>query len=240
MAILSTMLSKAIAKMVFKPMRIASVEAVGKSFRLLRIQGQGFRDITWVPGQKAQFFLGNLTKRAYTPIDFDPTEGAASFLIYLHGKGPGSAWAESVRVGDDCHVMRPQDSLDLSVSDVPAVFFGDETSLAAAQALHRCSSQHISSRYFLEVSSPAEAEEASRRLGLSNVSLFHRSMDGSHLIAIAAQMETNALNMQSPQWVFTGHAASIQTLRSRLSRSGITLSKGKTKAYWATGKTGLD
>ena len=42
-----------------------------------------------------------------------------------------------MKVGDSCHVMRPQDSLNLASVTGPVLFFGDETSFAAAQTLDR-------------------------------------------------------------------------------------------------------
>lgn len=70
-------------------------------------------------------------------MDLDTNAGSACFLFYLHGDGPGMRWAASVKVGDSCHVMRPQDSLNRASVTGPVLFFGDETSFAAAQTLDR-------------------------------------------------------------------------------------------------------
>ena len=138
MPTLSHILSSAVERLLFHPASITGVEAVGEDFRLLSMQGVGFHGVKWIPGQTVQIFLGNLTKRAYTPMNPDADAGSACFLFYLHGKGPGSQWAASVRAGDICQIMRPKDSIDFTNFTDPALFFGDETSLAAAQALHRC------------------------------------------------------------------------------------------------------
>lgn len=104
----------AVEKLLFNPVTITGVEAVGESFRLLSMQGFGFQGVQWIPGQTVQIFLGNLIKRAHTPMSLDPYAGSASFLFYLHGKGPGSEWAASAKAANICQVMRPKNSIDFT------------------------------------------------------------------------------------------------------------------------------
>ena len=200
MPTLSRILSGAVEKLLFHPVTITDVEVVCESFRLLSMQGIGFKGVKWIPGQTVQIFLGNLTKRAYTPISLDPDAGSACFLFYLHGKGPGSGWAASARAGNICSVMRPKDSIDFTSFTEPALFFGDETSLAVAQALHRCRRQIAPARYVFEVNSPAHAEVILRKFGVSQASLVQKREDGSHLADVISQMAEQAAQMQSPQW----------------------------------------
>jgi ferric-chelate reductase (NADPH) len=240
MPTLSRILSGAVEKLFFHPVTITGVEAVGDTFRLLSMQGVGFQSVKWIPGQTVQIFLGNLTKRAYTPMSLDPDAGSACFLFYLHGKGPGSEWAASARTGNICQVMRPKDSIDFTNFTEPALFFGDETSLAAAQALHRCRRQTVPDRYVFEVNSTAQAEVVLRKFGVSQASLVQKREDGSHLGDVISQMAEQAARMQSPQWVFTGQARSIQSVQKGLKQAGVPLFGSKVKAYWSPGKTGLD
>lgn len=240
MLTLSRILSSAVEKLLFHPVSITGVEAVGESFRLLTMQGVGFQSMKWIPGQAVQIFLGNLTKRTYTPMSVDADAGSACFLFYLHGKGPGSEWAASARAGNICQVMRPKDSIDFTNFREPALFFGDETSLASAQALHHCRRQTGVARYVFEVNSPAQAEVVLRKFGVPQASLVQKREDGSHLADVISQMAEQAARMQSPQWVFTGQARSIQSVQKGLKQAGISLFGSKVKAYWSPGKTGLD
>ena len=240
MPTLSRLLSSAVEKLLFHPVTITGVETMGESFRLLTMQGVGFQGVKWIPGQAVQIFLGNLTKRAYTPMNLDSDAGSASFLFYLHGKGPGSEWAASARTGNICQVMRPKNSLDFTSFSAPALFFGDETSLAAAQALHRCRSEIAPARYVFELNSPAQAEEILQKFGVSQARLVQKCEDGSHLADVISQMAEQAAQMQSPQWVFTGQARSIQSVQKGLKQAGISFLRSKVKAYWSPGKTGLD
>ena len=64
MSTLSGILSNFVERLLFRPVTVISVESVGERFRLLRMQGEGFKNAKWKPGQTVQIFLGNLTKRA--------------------------------------------------------------------------------------------------------------------------------------------------------------------------------
>jgi NADPH-dependent ferric siderophore reductase len=240
MPIMSNLLSDAVVKLLFRPVTITDVEAVGEEFRLLSMQGAGFKGVKTTPGQTVQIYLGKFAKRAYTPMDLDPDAGSARFLFYLHGKGPGSLWAASARVGDSCQVMRPKDSIDFEAFTGSTLFFGDETSLAAAQALERSHGQASASRYVFEVSSPAQAEVILQRFGVEQVSLVQKREDGTHIADVVSQMAEQAGRLQSPQWIFTGQARSIQSVQRGLKQAGISLLGSKVKAYWSFGKTGLD
>jgi hypothetical protein len=61
--------------------------------------------------------------------------------------------------------MRPKNSIDFTGFTEAALFFGDETSLAAAQALHECRRHTVNSRYVFEVNAPAEAEVIPTKVG---------------------------------------------------------------------------
>ncbi|MGC1293763.1 MAG: siderophore-interacting protein, partial [Alloacidobacterium sp.] len=113
--------------------RVAAVTPIGQHFRLIDLKSNVFRKTAWNPGDKIGIIAGG--KRVYTPISIDPSTEQLRLLAFLHGGGPGSDWAASVKVSDECHFMGPRSSLALSSIIAPAVLFGDETSLAVASAL---------------------------------------------------------------------------------------------------------
>jgi NADPH-dependent ferric siderophore reductase len=122
MSPIPSFVTKAVERLLFKSVVVSEVRNIGPRFRLVHLEGKGFEGVKWVPGQTAQFHLGNLMARAYTPMDLDSKNGSARFLFYLHGGGPGSTWASSLKIGDGCLVMRPKDSLDFASFDGPAIF----------------------------------------------------------------------------------------------------------------------
>jgi NADPH-dependent ferric siderophore reductase len=255
MSTLSNLLSSAVEKLLFHPVTITHAETIDRHFRRVRLQGEVFKGVKWVPGQAVQFYLGNLTKRAYTPMEMGPDTGSAEFLFYLHGGGPGSAWAECLKTGDGCKVMRPKDSLDFTNFEGRAIFFGDETSMAAAYALQSCRGADARHRYVLEVTSAAEAKSVADRLGLEDVTLYQRTSEGEHLEGVVRKLaqsagrdsegsedsdKTDKDEGRVSQWIFTGQARSIQRVQKGLRELGVEVQRSKVRAYWSPGKTGMD
>jgi NADPH-dependent ferric siderophore reductase len=255
MSTLSNLLSSAVEKLLFHPVTITHAETLGGRFRRVRLQGEVFKGVKWVPGQAVQFYLGDLTKRAYTPMEMEPDAGSAEFLFYMHGGGPGSAWAGSLKTGKGCKVMRPKDSLDFTNFEGRAIFFGDETSMAAAYALQSCRRADARPRYVLEVTSAAEAKSVVDSLGLRDVTLHQRTGEGEHLEGVVRKLAQSAGTAfegsddsdkadksggRVSQWIFTGQARSIQRVQKGLRELGVEVRRSKVRAYWSPGKTGMD
>jgi NADPH-dependent ferric siderophore reductase len=245
MPALSSFLSSTVEKLLFRPVRVLESEVVGGRFRLVRVQGEVFAGVSWTPGQAVQFYVGNFTKRSYTPMDVDAGAGSARFLFHLHGGGPAAKWAETLEVGDLCQVMRPKDSLDFKAIGGDAIFFGDDTSFAAAHALQSCSQNAIDGssggrRYVIEVCDMDAAKMVARKLGLEKAILIQQKRDDAHLAAVLERLAEGATELQLPQWVFTGKARSIQTLQKSLKEKGIATGRSQVRAYWSPGKTGME
>jgi ferric-chelate reductase (NADPH) len=255
MSTLSNLLSSAVEKLLFHPATITHAETIDGHFRRVLLQGEVLKGVKWVPGQAVQFYLGNLTKRACTPMEMGPDAGSAEFLFYLHGGGPGSAWAGSLKMGDGCKVMRPKDKLNFTNFEGRAIFFGDETSMAAAYALQSCRRADARHRYVLEVTSAAEAKSVVDRLGLEDVTLYQRTSEGEHLEGVVRKLAQSAgsdsegsedsdkpdkYEGRVSQWIFTGQARSIQRVQKGLRELGVEVRRSKVRAYWSPGKTGMD
>ncbi len=135
--------------------------------------------------------------------------------------------------------MGPCDSLNLAESRHPTIFFGDETSIGAAQALHT-SNGSLENHYVFEVSSLIESEEVLQCVGVKNAKLVQRSPGDAHLPEVEWLLSNTASHLGKPQWIFTGRAQSIQRLRKLLRSRHQLFSSLRSKAYWADGKTGLD
>ena len=79
-------------------------------------------------------------------------------LVYVHGDGPGSTWAERVRAGEECEMLGPRNSLDARHSSGALAVFGDETALGLAHALKCAAGNPITA--FKSSLSPDAAEPA--------------------------------------------------------------------------------
>jgi ferric-chelate reductase (NADPH) len=236
---LAKFVTNTIEKMFFRAATIAEVRALTGHFREVVLTGENLKDVECAPGQTVQFHLGSLKTRTYTPMAWDKSSGSIRFLFFLHGSGPGSEWAATLREGDRCQITGPQDSLDLTGIKEPVLFFGDETSIAAAQAL-RLDTHRPDDEYFFEVSSLIESEEVFRCLGFTNARLFQRLPDAAHLSEVESVLINVSSRIGLPQWVFTGKAQSIQTLKNHLRARRMFFHRPRVRAYWAEGKTGLD
>ena len=228
-----------VAGRLFSPARVTRVDTVSERFRFIELQSDAFRNVTWEPAAKVALFV-NGYKRVYTPVSIDNEQGLMKILTYVHGSGPGSSWAASAKISDECRYFGPQPSLALSSLNNPYVLFGDETSFAAASTLQTRLGSGVESRLIFEVLSPTQAQVALDAVGLNNATLFERSPDGSHLNRVAKLISQSLSEVGARSLILTGCGPSIQTLRRFLKTSELALSKNKVKAYWAPGKEGLD
>lgn len=101
-----------VTRMLFRSAVVSEVLPLSGHFRLIQLEGDELKEVAWTPGQKIQVHLGNLVCRTYTPIEWNSAEGRTQFVAFLHGNGPGSEWASSVRQGATCQFIGPRSSLD--------------------------------------------------------------------------------------------------------------------------------
>jgi ferric-chelate reductase (NADPH) len=230
MASVKRTLGELFGKWVLKELEVVRVESVSEHFRRVDLGGEPLKSAAFTPGDKLQLLLDD-GFRTYTPYSFDAARGVFSLLFFLHGEGtPGVAFARAAKVGDKVMGFGPRGSIPLPALASPISFFGDETSFAAARALHETGKQ---ARYFFEVNDPVECEAVLTGLELlPKPLLLERRADDSHLAALAPQLEGGTL-------VLTGRAAAIQRIRGAL-RLRPKAPPQKVKAYWASGKKGLD
>ncbi|MGY8637352.1 siderophore-interacting protein [Bradyrhizobium sp. 14AA] len=217
--------------------RIAGVETLSPHYRLIDLEGEALASAAWSAGQKIQITMGsNLSARTYTPISWAPGSGKTRLLTFVHGDGPGSRWASSLRQGDTCQFFGPRRSLELSGLESPTVLFGDETSFGLAVAL-RNSSRLDDVTYLFETSDVVEARPVLEAVGLGQATLIARRAEDVHLASVETEMVHLAAS--NAHVILTGKASSIQRVGRALKAAGVPSSRMKTKAYWAPGKTGL-
>lgn len=228
--------TRALLGWIMRPAQIASVETVSPHFRLIDLKGEALKGVAWLPGQKVQVAIGSgFSSRTYTPMSWDADTGRTRLLAFLHGDGPGSRWAASLRQGEGCQFLGPRGSLDLSGADAPVVLFGDETSFGLGAALQR---ERVDAQWVFEVSDAAESHAVLTAIGLAHATVIERREGDAHLAAIGADLSRHVA--RGARFVLTGKAQSIQSVSKALKQSGVASSNVKSKAYWSPGKTGLD
>ena len=151
-----------------------------------------------------------------------------------------SQWLDGLRNGDSCQVLGPQRSTALEKLQRPAVFIGDETSFALAQALRNIDDRSVDVRFLFEVSSTVETQQLLAQIGINNHHLVERAADDSHLELLNRQLMSLMISGAPRQFVFSGKSSTIQHLSRSLKRLGRSPSELMVKAFWAPGKQALD
>ncbi|KXV54531.1 FAD-binding protein [Gluconobacter thailandicus] len=213
--------------------RVVAVTSLSPRFRLIELEGDDLKGVTWAQGQKVQLAVGRgLASRTYTPMAWDADVGRTRLLAFVHGDGPGSHWASGLRSGESCQFLGPRRSLDLADPDTPVALFGDETSFGMAATL---GGDAIS---VFEASDIAESRVVLAAIGLGRAMVIERCAGDGHLAEIGSVLTRHAASGE--QLVLTGRAPSIQRVSQDLKQGGLASSRIKAKAYWAPGKAGLD
>jgi NADPH-dependent ferric siderophore reductase len=227
MASAKALLGAVAGRFLFRHGEVTRVKPLSAHFVRIDVAGEELVGAPFVPGDKVQVFFSGVGMRTYTPITWS-AEGATWFVGYAHGQGPGSQWVREVKVKDEVALFGPRRSIDVSGVRSPVVVLGDETSLAVAVALTRGDAGRQVT-VVLEAGAPDEVKEVARSLELTAVTVVARGDVAAMSSALGAQLALGA----TP--VFTGRAATIQALKKQHPGAG-----GRTKAYWAEGKRGLD
>lgn len=229
------LLSGWLGEKVLKEGRVLEVEAVGPAYRCMTIEAPALRDTTAAAGDKVQVFLPGVGTRTYTPFNVQKEAATFQLLAYVHGVGPGSAWAARVAARDELRFVGPQTSLPFASMSAPVALFGDETSLPVARALMDAHTTDAS--FALEVDDMKNAREVCTRIGLSDSALVKRASGNDYYATLAQRLAAHV--GESGTLVLTGSAQSIQRMRAALRALDRKVPQ-KTKAYWSQGKAGLD
>jgi ferric-chelate reductase (NADPH) len=235
----SGLLESAILRLFTRNAQVLDITDIGSAFRMVTLGGEALRHTEWTPGDKMQIQLGGWQQRTYTPIDWDNEKGRTHILIYLHADGPGTQWARTLHQGDSCMVFGPRRSVRLAQPQLPVILFGDETSLGLAAALSAQVSPPALQMLF-EVSNLADTMPVIEQFQLTNAHGCVRLENEGHLGELETQLSALLQAHPTAAIVLTGKASSIQRMGRLLRQHDIPAGQRQSKAYWATGKTGLD
>lgn len=222
------------------PGRIRGITDITPNFRLIDLEAQALQSAQFAPGQKLMLRVDRFSARTYTPFRWDAAKGAVSILVYLHRAAPGTTWAKSIKPGDPCQFIGPKHSLDLADLRLPAIFFGDETSIALAAALHAEPKPAANIRFLFEFSSDCESRQVLDALHITDAITIPREPDDAHFLKCEAALRQAAEQITPVDFIFTGKAQTIRRLRISMRDLGIDSSRFKIRPYWSPGKVGMD
>jgi NADPH-dependent ferric siderophore reductase len=170
--------------------------------------------------------------RTYTPRAWDPGAGELTLDLFLHGEGPASVWAGSVKPGDVVGLSRPRARYDINPDADWLVVAGDESAVPAIATILDARPADLPTTVVVE----CDGED--RDLGLpvgSDPVLAERSREPG-----AALLE--ALNAALPAegdgrvWV-AGEARGIRKVRAHLLHERrLPAASMVTRGYWRQGE----
>jgi ferric-chelate reductase (NADPH) len=217
-----------------------------RTMRVTQVSERGpFREISltsiasWTPGDKIQLRVARdgLTMRTYTPVRWDNTTGDTTILSYLHGAGPGSAWAQNVAADDSVQVVGPRRSIDLRRFTSAPIFVGDETSVGLRVAWTAAHPNLHPVRDIFELG--ADSPTAIRALGLEPMLVAREETDG-HLPALVEHVAAAAAEHHESPLILTGRSTTIAAIRGALKAAGHAQRRTRVRTYWDPRRTGLD
>ncbi|RZK78056.1 MAG: hypothetical protein EOO85_07250 [Pedobacter sp.] len=158
-------------------------------------------------------------------------------IVHLHGNAPGSGYIDNLKVGDELRIVFPRGHKMYNDAVKRQVFFGDETSLAFAFAMHPFLKQnHHEYHFYLELD--AVNAGIPDLLGLDNCTVLTKreTFISEQLLAMLPVFSEQV--WKDANFLLTGNAKSVQTIRKAIKRIDIT-GRIFAKAYWAEGRAGL-
>lgn len=221
------------------PVEVTHMEYVFPEIKRITMKGR-FSAGKFAPGSVVEFRVTENDFRHYTVSAFDQEKGICEILIYLHGRGVGSKWADQIRVGQSAGLMGPSNRLRYKYDKEAHFVFGDETSLGLMEYITREARMRGHKTFCL-----LELDEINHHwvdeLDIT-ATIVNKDYEPAAKFAVEEIIKLPSSFWQ--QWedaafYITGRAKSIQAIRKILVSKGISMKNIMTEPYWAEGKRGL-
>lgn len=214
-----------------RPATVDAVADLSPGLRRVAFTVPALADREWTRGQEVEFRVGERDFRHYTPAAVDPAAGRIEIVFVRHGDGPGAAWAEGLRDGDEVGVLGPGGGVRRTPG-TRELFLGDGTALGLFAALAPTAGS---------VSGAVEVPEADRAAAAGAVpGLAVLAAGPEPGAALAAWLREHLAVAERPERAcLAGHVGTLTALRRDLREAGLPRGAIATKAHWATGRRGL-
>jgi len=215
---------------------VSDVHNLSPTLRAVTFKGD-FEHRQFMPGQEVVVRVDERNFRHYTLSSFE--HGLCSVLFYLNGKGPGSNWASTLRLGDEVRFVTGKGKMRYDAHATHHFFFGDETSLGLFQGYKQIADQQ-GHEYFGVMELPESEEGSLNRIGLLVESVLPSANAAANAIGWMERMHPACWDTwQHATFYLTGRAASINNMKRYLKKRGVPAAKIRTAPYWADDKAGL-
>lgn len=226
----------------YKLVVVSKTEYLDKRLKIVRFEGD-FSSVKegFIAGNVIEFRVSDTDYRHYTPSYFSVKEGVCDVIFYLHDKGPGSRWAESLKVGNGLKMIGPGAKMSYKNDFKYHVVFGDETSLGLFQCMEREASKNKHQLFCISELDPEHADW----IGLSGIQsgVFTEKKDNHELydadVSLQKWLADQNISIDKVGFYLTGNARSIQSFRKILLAMKVNNKQMQTYPYWSEGKKGL-
>jgi len=224
----------------YHPVTVTHIEYFTPLLKLVRFEGEISRT-NFIAANVVEFRVSETDYRHYTPSLYDAEKQVCEVIFYLHDQGPGSKWAEALRIGDSMKLIGPGGKMSYLPEYKRHVVFGDETALG----LMICMEQAVvkNGQTFLGI---AELESGHldwiKYLNSEATKAVESSFENPAQPAVdlmSSQEQLYLKDLHSTCFYLTGRAKSIQQIKKFLTSKGVSSKQIKTYPYWAEGKKGL-
>lgn len=216
--------------------RVTATEYLAPGIKRIRLQGD-LKNWNSHVGYATAVRVTDTEYRNYTPAFIDIENGIVELIIHLHGDAPGSRYMHNLITGDELRLISPRGKKVYNDAVNQYFFFGDETTLALACAMHeRAKENKALLHFYFELD--AENKNIPALLGLDNYSVFVKNKTFTDIELINKLPLFNTPGWKDGGFIVKGNATSVQTVRRALKQHAVSGSI-IAQAYWAEGKTGL-
>lgn len=216
----------------YHPVSITHIEYLEPNLKLVRFEGD-INDKSFIAGNVIEFRISATDFRHYTPSYYDSDNHSCEVLFYLHDKGPGSKWANELKVGNKVKLIGPGAKMKYKTDFKNHLVFGDETSLGLMLCMARQSEKQKH-----ELINLIEIDPLNKGWNRLNNIIYVESSPEKPAENAIKWLQITSLN-KNTHFYLTGRARSIQNISKYLKSIGIDKSQIQTYPYWAEGKIGL-
>jgi NADPH-dependent ferric siderophore reductase len=190
-----------------------------------------------IPGPEGYAFPENADRpisRAYTPRRFNPQTNEIDIDFVIHGEGPASAWAASVKPGDTAVISgQPGGTYQPETHVDWYLIGGDEAGLPAIATLLEALPASIRTYVYIEVRDQSEEQELPTP-SQAQITWLHRGSDNDlpgQALAIALR-QAELPEGDGRIWI-TAEASVMRDIRKHyLEDRNVDRTKLRTQGYW--------
>lgn len=176
--------------------------------------------------------------RAYTIRQFREDSGEMDIDFVLHGDGPCSTWAASVKPGDVVQLAGPRSGFRLDPEITHLLIGGDETALPAIGSILEALPPGLAVDVFVEIPEDADVQVIRSRADVEITWLPRNGREAGTATDLAAAMMSADLPEENCEVWFAAESATVRTVRRHfqldraMPRDRLTMS-----GYWKKGET---